>query len=89
MNWVSTRGSSPPVPFIDALFAGTAPDGGLYMPERLDPLPPGTVDSLRQSGIVEIGTRIGAHLLRDEITADERRGIKNYVREHWLCEMWA
>ena len=28
MRWVSSRGSSPAVPFIDALFAGTAPDGG-------------------------------------------------------------
>ena len=75
MNWVSTRGSSPPVPFIDALFAGTAPDGGLYMPERLDPLPAGTVESLRGAGIVEIGTRIGAHLLRDEITAEALRPL--------------
>jgi len=75
MNWVSTRGASPPVPFIDALFAGTAPDGGLYMPERLDPLPPGTVESLRGAGIVEIGTRIGAHLLRDEITAAALRPL--------------
>ena len=46
MKWVSTRGASPPVPFIDALFAGTAPDGGLYMPERLDPLPAGTLERL-------------------------------------------
>src|SRR5687767_11071466 len=75
MRWVSTRGRSPAVPFIDALFAGTAPDGGLYMPERLDPLPPGTVDSLRGAGIVEIGTRIGAHLLRDEITPDALRPL--------------
>ena len=44
MKWVSTRGASPPISFVDALFAGTAPDGGLYMPERLDPLPPGTVE---------------------------------------------
>ena len=35
----------PPISFVDALFAGTAPDGGLYMPERLDPLPPGTVEA--------------------------------------------
>ena len=41
MDWISSRGASPPVPFIDALFAGTAPDGGLYMPERIDPLPAG------------------------------------------------
>jgi threonine synthase len=63
------------VPFIDALFAGTAPDGGLYMPERLDPLPPGTIDALRGAGIVDIGTRIGAHLLRDEITAEALRPL--------------
>jgi len=75
MNWVSTRAASPPVPFVDALFAGTAPDGGLYMPERLDPLPAGTVESLRGAGIVEIGTRIGAHLLRDEITPEALRPL--------------
>lgn len=75
MKWVSTRGSSPPVAFIDALFAGTAPDGGLYMPERLDPLPAGEVESLAQAGMVDIGTRIGAHLLHDEITVDALRPL--------------
>src|SRR5262245_11105975 len=68
MKWISTRGDSPPITFIDALFAGTAPDGGLYMPERLDPLPPGTIDRLRGADIVEISTTVGAHILRDEIT---------------------
>ena len=75
MRWVSTRGASPAVPFIDALFAGTAPDGGLYMPERLDPLPPGTVEGLDGADIVDIGTRIGAHLLADEITVDALRPL--------------
>jgi threonine synthase len=75
MKWISTRGASPPVPFIDALFAGTAPDGGLYMPERLDPLPRGAVQDLRGASIVEIGTRIGGHLLADEITADALRPL--------------
>jgi threonine synthase len=70
MRWVSTRGASPPVPFIDALFAGTAPDGGLYMPERLEPLPPATLDRLRSRDIVDIGTEVGAHLLRDDITPE-------------------
>ena len=69
MKWISTRGASPPVPFIDALFAGTAPDGGLYMPERFDPLPPGTIDALRGADIVEIASGVGAHILRDEIPA--------------------
>jgi threonine synthase len=68
MKWVSTRGASPPISFVDALFAGTAPDGGLYMPERLDPLSPGTLERLAGADIVTIGTTIGAHLLKDEIT---------------------
>ena len=70
MKWVSTRGASPPISFVDALFAGTAPDGGLYMPERLDPLPPGTIDGLKGADVVTIGATIGAHLLRDEIAPD-------------------
>ena len=77
MNWVSSRGGSPPVPFIDALFAGTAPDGGLYMPERLEPLSPDQLAAIRTAGgdIVEIGTIVGAHLLRDEISAADLRAL--------------
>jgi threonine synthase len=33
MNYVSTRGQAPPVSFLDAVLAGLAPDGGLYVPE--------------------------------------------------------
>ena len=70
MKWVSTRGASPAVPFIDALFAGTAPDGGLYFPDRFESLPAGDLARLRQAGIVEIGTIVGEHLLKGEITRD-------------------
>ena len=34
MKYISTRGSSPPVSFLDAVLAGLAPDGGLYAPEQ-------------------------------------------------------
>lgn len=68
MQWVSTRRASPPVPFIDALFAGTAPDGGLYFPERFQPLPPSTLAGLRCAGIAEIGATVGAHLLDGDIS---------------------
>src|SRR4029079_6971302 len=62
MRWVSSRGASPAVPFIDALFAGTAPDGGLYMPERLDPLSSDQLAAIRAAAgdIVEIGTIVGS-----------------------------
>jgi threonine synthase len=33
MRYVSTRGQSPSVGFVDAILAGLAPDGGLYVPE--------------------------------------------------------
>ena len=77
MRWVSSRGASPAVPFIDALFAGTAPDGGLYMPERLDPLSPQQLDAVRAANgdIVEIGTIVGSHLLRDEISQSDMRAL--------------
>jgi threonine synthase len=65
------------VPFIDALFAGTAPDGGLYMPERLDPLSPDQLAAIRAASgdIVEIGTIVGSHLLRDEISEADMRAL--------------
>ncbi|NLG08058.1 MAG: threonine synthase [Deinococcales bacterium] len=37
----STRGAPGVVGFAQALLAGLAPDGGLYLPERLPPLPAG------------------------------------------------
>lgn len=43
MNFISTRGGTPPTPVDRALVAGLAPDGGLYVPERIpvldDPTP--------------------------------------------------
>ncbi|TVR98947.1 MAG: threonine synthase [Rhodospirillales bacterium] len=34
MDYVSTRGGAPPLAFDDAVLAGLAPDGGLYVPAR-------------------------------------------------------
>jgi threonine synthase len=39
MMYVSTRGAAPKADFEEALLAGLAPDGGLYMPERWPRLP--------------------------------------------------
>ena len=68
MKWISTRGGSAPVPFIDALFAGAAADGGLYMPERLDPIGAAEVRSLAGSTVPEIGVAVGLRLLEADIT---------------------
>ncbi len=39
IQFVSTRGMSAPVSFVEALVRGLAPDGGLYLPERIPRLP--------------------------------------------------
>jgi len=75
VDWVSTRGQSPPVPFIDALFAGTAPDGGLYVPECVEPLPASTLEALRDADLVETATLVGAHMFRGEIGAEALRPL--------------
>lgn len=40
MQFISTRGQVPPVDFSTAVAHGLAPDGGLYLPERLPDLKP-------------------------------------------------
>ena len=39
MRYVSTRGAAPELGFTDALLAGLATDGGLYVPDRWPSLP--------------------------------------------------
>jgi threonine synthase len=64
MRFLSTRGSAPPVSFREALFAGLAPDGGLYVPKALDPMP---FEPLRGAAIVDLGTEIAARFVGDDI----------------------
>jgi threonine synthase len=40
VQYISTRGSAPPVDFEGVLLKGLAPDGGLYLPEQFPALPP-------------------------------------------------
>jgi threonine synthase len=44
MNYISTRGASPALPFDRVMVSGLAPDGGLYMPETWPQL---TADEVR------------------------------------------
>jgi threonine synthase len=78
MKWVSTGRAAASVPFIDALFAGTAPDGGLYFPDHFEPVAAATLDALGTADLAEIASTIGGHLLRDEISASDLSAL---VRE--------
>lgn len=53
MRFVSTRGASPALPFGAALGAGLAPDGGLYVPERLPRLDASDVEAIPDVHLAE------------------------------------
>lgn len=71
MRLVSTRGRSPVVSFGDALLAGLAPDGGLYVPESIDPYASTMAPRLRGASLVEVATEIGMSWFGDEIPRAE------------------
>jgi threonine synthase len=63
-RFVSTRGAAPAVGFREALLAGLAPDGGLYVPEAL---PAVDFADLRDASFVELGTAIATRVIGEEI----------------------
>src|SRR4030095_7770230 len=67
MKWTSTRRAAPVVSFRVALLEGLAPDGGLYLPEPLDPIAPKSVRDLHSAPLVAIGLTIAVHLVGRDI----------------------
>ena len=67
MKLVSTSSRAAPVSFGEALFRGLAPDGGLFMPETIPPLPADEVEALRGAGAVQCGLAVARHLLGEEL----------------------
>jgi len=65
MKYVSTRGTAPELGFADALLAGLADDGGLYLPELWPPLPP--LENLRGRSYSEIAVEVMWPFVQGEI----------------------
>jgi threonine synthase len=57
MRFVTTTGRAPAVDFTAALFDGLAPDGGLYVPERIEPWPADDLARLPRRTLTEIALR--------------------------------
>jgi RNA polymerase sigma factor (sigma-70 family) len=55
MNYLSTEGRSPAAGFREAVLAGLAPDGGLYVPESLPLLPQAFLEDLSEQNLQSIG----------------------------------
>ena len=67
MKYVSTRGDAPPASFLDAVIAGLAPDGGLYVPERWPELTPAEIAAFAGRPYAEVAADIVGRFAGDSI----------------------
>lgn len=76
MRYISTRGEAPVLNFPDALLAGLARDGGLYVPETWPTLSPEAIGALSGQPYPEIARRVLAPFVAGSIAeADLSRMI--------------
>jgi len=65
VKFKSIGGVSPAVPFHEALFRGLAPDGSLYVPETIPPLPPRFFEAHPSTSFPEVATAVIAGFASD------------------------
>ena len=71
MRYLSTRGAAEPVGFEEALLSGVAPDGGLYLPERLAHFAPEELATWRDLPYAGLAERLLAPFVGDALDASE------------------
>ncbi|GGB07829.1 threonine synthase [Brucella endophytica] len=77
MKYVSTRGEAPVLGFSDALLAGLARDGGLYLPQEFPVFSPEEIRSLRGKSYADIAIHVLSPFTGGEIPqADFERMIR-------------
>ena len=67
MRYVSTRGQSPAVGFVDAVLGGLAPDGGLYVPETWPTFSKAEMAAFADLSYAEVAARVIGAFAGDEI----------------------
>src|ERR1700733_14359313 len=58
MRYVSTRGQAPAIGFWDAVLAGLAPDGGLYVPETWPSFTPDEIAAFAGKPYAEVAAAV-------------------------------
>jgi threonine synthase len=71
MRYISTRGQSPPVSFLDAVLNGMAPDGGLYVPEEWPTFGQVHADIFTRHFSFAVGPVLGAFAAPELLNKDE------------------
>jgi threonine synthase len=75
LRYVSTRGGAVPCRFGEALFAGLAPDGGLYLPERWPRLERDELAALQGASYQEVAARVLMPFVGDDLGEAELRQL--------------
>ncbi|MFN7027448.1 MAG: threonine synthase, partial [Pseudorhizobium sp.] len=75
MEYISTRGEAPALGFRDALLAGLARDGGLYMPREWPVLTKREIRSFRGLPYQDVAFEIVRRFTGDEIPAVDLRSM--------------
>lgn len=78
MICISTRGKAPAVSLREAVLAGIAPDGGLYVPARIDRLPDSWWRQQRNRTFQDVAVALAAELAGDEF---DRGALASLVRD--------
>jgi threonine synthase len=75
MQFYSTNNPDLKADLEEAIFRGLPADNGLFMPERLDPLPPSFFEELPYLSFAEIGFQISRHLLGDDVPEEDLKAL--------------
>jgi threonine synthase len=104
VRYISTRGAAPALDFSDAMLAGLARDGGLYVPESWPSVTPGEVEALAGRDYAEVAFRVTRPFVGGALDEDAYRAIveetysvftheavaplKALAPNHWVMELF-
>jgi threonine synthase len=77
MRYISTRGEAPVLNFSDALLAGLARDGGLYLPETWPQISKHEIAQMAGKSYAEVAFTVLTPFVGDEIKPDAFRAMIN------------
>ncbi|MFZ6001733.1 MAG: threonine synthase [Bacteroidota bacterium] len=81
MNYYSTSNKSVKASLEEAVLRGLAPDGGLYMPESIHPLPSKFFDQIESRSFEEVSFEMARHLLNGDVAdADVQSIVHNTIQ---------
>ncbi|MFC3690770.1 threonine synthase [Chenggangzhangella methanolivorans] len=82
LAYVSTRGEAPALGFADAMLAGLARDGGLYVPETWPTLSPETIAGFAGRPYAEVAEAVIAPYVGDAVAPEKLRAM---IREAYAA----